>query len=101
VKRALALCAAALTVVVALTGCGLRARAADRQGGNTIGTGVTSTTPAGTGQQTTTGTGNGTTATSTTDELNSVDQALTSVGRTMAGVNTQITDGDQAGDDDN
>ena len=102
-KRALALCAAALTVVVALTGCGLRARAADRQGGNTIGTGVTTTTPAGTGQQTTSGAGNsnGTTATSATDELNSVDQALTSVGRTMAGVNTQITDGDQAGDDDN
>lgn len=102
-KRALALCAASLTVVVALTGCGLRAaRAADRPGGTTIGTGVTTTTSAGTGHGATTGgSGSGTTSTSTTDALNSVDQTLTSVGRTMAGVTTQITAGDQAGDDDN
>jgi hypothetical protein len=109
VKRALALCAATLTVVVALTCCGLRARAADRHGGTT--TGVTTSTRTGTGQATNTGTGtgsgagtgsgSGSTATSATDDLNSVDQTLNSVGRTMAGVNTQITAGDQAGDDDN
>jgi len=99
----LALCAAALAVVVALTGCGLKARV-DRHGGSTVGTGVTSTTGTGSGATNGTATGSGSgsgTATSTTDELNSVDQTLTSVGTTMAGVNTQITAGDQAGDDDN
>jgi len=99
VKRASALCAAALAVTLALAGCGLRARAAAHRDGNPAQTSVSNTSPGPTGAATSGAAGG--TATSTTDELNSVDQTLTSVGKSMTGVNTQITAGDQAGDDDN
>jgi succinate dehydrogenase/fumarate reductase flavoprotein subunit len=99
-KRAIAFGAVAVALVVALGGCGLRARnhdAAKPGRATTITTHhptTTSTTPAPAGTAAKPG------SASTAAELSSVDKTLSTIDTSLSGVDTQISDANKAGDDD-
>jgi hypothetical protein len=94
-KRALALAAATIAVGLALVGCGTHARASGslNQAAHTTSTAPASrTAPAG-------GTTSG--SDSTAAQLASVDGTLNGLTKTLAGIDSQISQADKAADNDN